>query len=49
MKWSEVRQNFPNQIVLVEAVESSSENSLRTIQEMAVINDFRDNLEASGI
>ncbi|SET22415.1 hypothetical protein SAMN05216389_10747 [Oceanobacillus limi] len=46
MKWSEVRNTFPNQIVLVEALETSLDHNVRTVNEMAVVSEFHDNMEA---
>ncbi|MBE3571304.1 hypothetical protein [Bacillus smithii] len=40
MKWSEVRQRFPDRCVLVEALKSETRGKERVIEEMSVINDF---------
>ncbi|MBM7573609.1 hypothetical protein [Aquibacillus albus] len=40
MKWSEVRQHFPNRCVLVEALQSKTVDNERVIEEMSVIDDF---------
>lgn len=40
MKWSEVREHFPNTIVLVEAIKSETIGNERVIDEMAVIDNF---------
>lgn len=40
MKWSEVRQHFPNSIVLVEALKSETRGNERMIEEMSVIDNF---------
>ncbi|WP_234028484.1 hypothetical protein [Lentibacillus sp. Marseille-P4043] len=46
MRWSKVRENVPNRIVIVEAFNTTSENKVRTINEMAVISDFYENMDA---
>jgi hypothetical protein len=40
MKWSEVRQHFPERCVLVEALKSETKGNERVIEEMSVIDDF---------
>ena len=40
MKWSEVRQHFPERCVLVEALKTESKGKERIIEEMSVIDDF---------
>jgi hypothetical protein len=40
MKWSEVRQHFPNRCVLVEALQSETIGNKRIVEEMSVIDDF---------
>ncbi|RYL93444.1 hypothetical protein EWI07_07525 [Sporolactobacillus sp. THM7-4] len=40
MKWSEVRQHFPERCVLVEALKSETKGKERVIDELAVIDDF---------
>ncbi len=40
MKWSEVRQHFPERCVLVEAIKSETRGNERIIEEMSVIDDF---------
>ena len=40
MKWNEVRNQFPNQCVLVESIHAKSEGNERIIEEMSVIDDF---------
>lgn len=46
MKWYEVCELYPNQIVLVEALTTTSVNYIRTIEEMSILSNFRDNMEA---
>lgn len=40
MKWSEVRQHYPERCVLVESLISESRGKERFIEEMLVIEDF---------
>lgn len=40
MKWQEVREQYPNRWVLVEALKAESMDDKRFIKEMAVISDF---------
>jgi hypothetical protein len=40
MKWNEVRQQFPNRCVLVEAISAKTESNERIIEEMSVIDDY---------
>lgn len=40
MKWSQVRQHFPNSIVLVEALKSETRGNERMIEEISVIDNF---------
>ena len=46
VKWSQVRGQYPNQIVLVEALETSSNNKILTIEEMSVLSDYTDSSDA---
>lgn len=46
MKWKEITQYHPNRLVLVEALQASSKNRVRTIEEMAVIQEYEDPKEA---
>jgi hypothetical protein len=46
MKWSTVREHYPEKWVLVEAIEASSLNSRRIIEEMSVMSDFPDSRQA---
>jgi hypothetical protein len=41
MKWSEVRRQFPNRCVLIEALKAETKGKERNIHEMSVIGDFR--------
>lgn len=40
MKWSEVREHFPERCVLVEALKSEAKGKERIIEEVSVIDDF---------
>lgn len=40
MRWSEVRQHYPQRCVLVEALKSETKGKERFIEEMSVIDDF---------
>ncbi|MCH1626748.1 hypothetical protein [Fredinandcohnia quinoae] len=42
MKWEQVRDQYPEQWVLVEAISAYSENSTRYIDELSVISNFPD-------
>lgn len=46
MKWAEVCKQYPDQIVLVVALTTSSMNNIRTVDEMAVLSKSNDNLAA---
>lgn len=40
MLWSEVREKYPDRIVLIEAIKTSSEDKIRTVNEMSILSDF---------
>lgn len=42
MKWEQVREQYPEQWVLVEVISAYSKNSIRYIEEVAVISSFTD-------
>jgi hypothetical protein len=42
VKWEKVREQYPEQWVLVEAISAYSENSIRYLEEIAVISSFPD-------
>ncbi|MFE6075524.1 hypothetical protein ACFVQB_13720 [Paenibacillus sp. NPDC057886] len=42
MKWSHIREIYPNRWVLVEALATQSNNHIRTIEEMSVVSDYDD-------
>lgn len=46
MNWVSVRNRFPNQWVLFEAVEAHSTNGKRIIDQIAIINSFEESKEA---
>lgn len=40
MKWSDITRQYPDRLVLVEALKASSHNRIRTIEEMAVVQKY---------
>ncbi len=46
MQWHHVREHYPNQWVLVEALQARSEAGQRKIEELAVISAFADSVAA---
>lgn len=46
MRWTEVQRNYPQCWVLVEALKAHSKNSIRIIDEIAVIDTFNDSPNA---
>jgi hypothetical protein len=46
MNWENVRENYPNQWVLVEAIEAHTESGKRILEQLAVLNTFPDSLIA---
>lgn len=46
MEWGLVREQYPDKLVLVEALSTSSKDSIRTVDEMSIISTFEDNMEA---
>lgn len=49
MKWQNVRKQFPDRWVLVEALEAESVENKREIKEMAVISDFENPKDAWAV
>ena len=47
MKWEEVRKIYPNRFVKMQILQGRIENDVRYIYEVAVINAFTDNKEAT--
>jgi hypothetical protein len=43
MVWDLVREQFPDKLVLVEALSTTSMNIIRTVEEMTIISTFDDN------
>ena len=46
MHWNEIRQHYPAQWLLVEAVDAHSENGKRILEQLAVIDIFPDSVAA---
>jgi hypothetical protein len=46
MKWVEIRIQYPQRFVLVEAIKTVSINRKRTIEEMTVVEQYQENDEA---
>ncbi len=46
MKWSEIRRHYPQCWVLIEAINAHSENELRILDDISVINTFKDSPSA---
>lgn len=46
VKWEQVRQQYPEQWVLVEAISAYSKNSIRYFDELSVISYFSDSTQA---
>lgn len=46
MKWSNVRNIYPNRWVLVEALATHSNNHQRSIEEMSVVSEYDDPKDA---
>ncbi|MFD1738704.1 hypothetical protein ACFSCX_19495 [Bacillus salitolerans] len=46
MEWGLVREQYPDKLVLVEALSTSSKDSVRTVEEMSIISTFDDNMYA---
>jgi hypothetical protein len=46
MKWQEIRQQYPRQWLLVEAVKAHSEANKRILEQLAVIGAFPDSITA---
>lgn len=48
MKWQEIREQYPDQWLLVEAIEAYSESGKRVVEELTVVNTFTDSKTAMG-
>ncbi|KZE71681.1 hypothetical protein AV654_05595 [Paenibacillus elgii] len=46
MNWSEVCSRYPSRFVLVEALKAMSSNHMRTIEEMTVVEEYDNPLQA---
>lgn len=46
MKWEEIRQYYPHQWLLVEAIKAHSESGKRIIDQLSVIHTFQDSIAA---
>ncbi|MFC5405466.1 hypothetical protein [Cohnella soli] len=46
MKWVEIAESHPSRFVLVEALKASSNDRVRLLEEMAVIQDYENPQEA---
>lgn len=46
MKWKDIRDSYPHQWVLVEAINAYSEPGKRVLEQITVVNAFRDPLAA---
>jgi hypothetical protein len=42
MKWEEIRNHYPNQWILAEAIKAHTESDKRIVEDIAVINIFSD-------
>ncbi|GIQ63982.1 hypothetical protein PACILC2_25500 [Paenibacillus cisolokensis] len=46
MKWEEIAKQHPSRFVLVEAIKANSDNRVRRLEDMAVIQDYDNPQEA---
>ena len=46
MKWEDVREGYTEKWLIIEAISARTENKKRLIEELTVINSFKDNDEA---
>ena len=46
MKWEDVRESYLEKWLVIEAISARTENKKRIIEELTVINSFKDNNEA---
>ena len=46
MRWPDIRQHYPSQWLLVEAIKAHSEAGKRILEELAVVNTFPDSVAA---
>lgn len=46
MQWQEIRDHYPQQWLLIEAIKAHSEDNKRILDQLAVINTFQDSPSA---
>ncbi|MGL5692889.1 MAG: hypothetical protein ACRCXA_02340 [Peptostreptococcaceae bacterium] len=46
MKWTDVKKEYPNKWVLIKAINARTENGLRLVEELEVLNSFENGQEA---
>ncbi|MBI5653220.1 MAG: hypothetical protein HZC40_22655 [Chloroflexi bacterium] len=46
MQWDEIRTRYPQQWLLIEAIQAHSESSRRILDQLAVVNSFSDSVAA---
>jgi hypothetical protein len=46
MQWEEIRNSYPQKWILVEAIKAHSEQGKRILEQLTVINNYSDSLEA---
>lgn len=46
MVWQEIRRHYPNQWLLVEAIKAHPEANKRILEQLAVVDTFRDSVDA---
>lgn len=46
MQWTEIRQHYPHQWLLVEAIKAHSEAGQRILEELSVVDTFPDSVIA---
>jgi hypothetical protein len=46
MQWQEIRDHYPDQWLLVEAIRAHSESDRRILEDLAVVDAFDDSVEA---
>lgn len=46
MQWNEIRERYPNQWLLVEAIDARTDTGKRVLDELSVIDTFDDSAEA---
>ncbi len=46
MQWSEIRHHYPNEWLLIEAIEARSDEGQRILEDIAVVSSFPDSVTA---